>query len=237
MRPEYNLSNTLRTLTLRSVNATARDFHGFTKEMSFARLVLSSATVERMPTFTNDMLPPRYAVTHLIQHYLENIFIWYPFLNEMKLFGSLDAVYQDGGRYATPMDQWTIRLVLAIALVSLSSRQGDTDYQNGVRHAALALKRAEMVVQPGSVQGIQSILLLAQYAMLDPLHFDSWYLIGAAARAMVDLGLHQDPQTNTLASDKELNLRRRVYHSIYTLDRSGSPYKRPLLVFITLTAS
>ena len=191
--------------------------------MSFARLVLSSASLETMPACTNDVLPPRYAVTPLVQHYLENIFVLYPFLDEMKLFGSLDALYQDGGRYASPMDHWTVRLVLAIAFMSLSGRQGDTDYQSGVRYAALALKRAEMVVQPGSVQGIQSILLLAQYAMLDSVHFNSWYLIGAAARAMVDLGLHQDPQNDTLTRDKELNLRRRVYHSIYTLDRFETP--------------
>ena len=190
--------------------------------MSFARLVLSSATLGRMPILANDMLPPRYAATSLIQHYLENIFVLYPFLNEIKLFGSLDAVYQDGGRYATSMDQWTIRLVLAIACSSLSRQRDDAEYQNGVRHAALALERAEMVVQPGSVQGIQAILLLAQYAMLDPGHFNSWYLIGAAARAMVDLGLHQDPQMDLGINDKELNLRRRVYHSTYTLDRSES---------------
>ncbi len=195
--------------------------------MSFARLVLSSASVQKMPVFTLEMLPPRYANTPLIQHYLENMFVLYPFLDESKLFGSLDAVYQDGGRYASPMDHWTIRLILAIATVSLSRQQGDTKYQNGVRHAALALERADMVVQPGSVQGIQAILLLAQYAMLDPLHFNSWYLVGAAARAMVDLGLHQDPQTNTQARDKELDLRTRVYHSIYALDRSGSLYEDP----------
>ena len=180
-----------------------------------------------MPVFTNDMLPPRYAVTPLIQHYLENIFVLYPFLNESKIFGSLDAIYKDKGRDASPVDHWTIRLVLAIATASLSRQQGDTNYQTGVRHAALALERADMVVQPGSVQGIQAILLLAQYAMLDSLHFNSWYLIGAAARAMIDLGLHQDSQANTEARDEELKIRSRVYHSTYALDRSGSLYEAP----------
>ena len=187
--------------------------------MSFAQLVLSSAALEKLPKFAGDMLPPRYAATPIIQHYLENIYVLYPFLNEMKLFASLDAVYQDGGRYASPMDVWTVRLVLANAFASLSRRRGDTQYQNAVRHAAFAVERAETVVQPGSVRGIQAILLLAQYAMLDPLHFNSWYLIGAAARAMVDIGLHQDPHVAAQARNPEIHLRRRVYHSIYALDR------------------
>ncbi len=208
-----------------SVNATARDFHGFTNEMSFARLVLSSAIIERMPNCTHDTLPARSAATPLVQHYLENIFVLYPFLNEIKIFSSLDAVYQDGGRYATPMDDWIIRLVLANAFASLSRRRGDTQYRNAVRHAAFALKRAELVVQPGSMQGIQAILLLAQYAMLDPHHFNSWYLIGAAARAMVNLGLHQDSHINPLARGPDVSLRRRVYHSVYALDRLVSTWK------------
>lgn len=155
----------------------------------------------------------------------------------MHLFGSLNAVYQDGGRYATPMDDWTIRLVLANAFASLSRRRGDTQCQHAVRHAAFALKRADMVVQPGSVQGIQAILLLAQYAMMDPLHFNSWYLIGAAARAMVDLGLHQDHHTNAIARDPELNLRRRVYHSIYALDRWVSKWKNLFVSHLTNNTS
>lgn len=60
-----------------------------------------------------------------------------------------------------------IRLVLANVFASLFRRQGDTPYQHAVRHAAFELEQADMIVQSGSVQGIQAILLLAQHAMLD----------------------------------------------------------------------
>lgn len=201
------------------MNATARDFHGFTKQMSFARLVLSTSSVEEMPKFRANDFPQRYTITPLVQHYLENVYVLYPFLSETKLFASLDALYQDGGRYANSIDRWSLRLVIAIALASLSRRRGDAQYEEAVYHAAAALEGVETVLQPGSIVGIQAILLLVLYAMLDPHHFDSWYLIGVASRAMVDLGLHQDSTSPRQVPGPEADVRRRVYHSVYTLDR------------------
>jgi hypothetical protein len=63
------------------------------------------------------------------------------------------------------------------------------------------------------------MLLLVQYSMLDPAHFDSWTLIGAASRAMVDLGLNVDPSKSSNTPRWKLELRRRVYHCVYALDR------------------
>lgn len=55
--------------------------------------------------------------------------------------------------------------------------------------------------------------------MQDPHHLDSWYLVGAAARMMVDLGLHQDPPRSVKMKDAQLDLRRRIFHSVYSVDR------------------
>lgn len=187
--------------------------------MSFARLVLSTSACEEMPKYASNVLPQRYALVPLIQHYLDNFHVLYPFLSATKLWGSIDAISQQDGRYASAMDHWTTRFVLAIALASLSRRRGDTQYQDAVRHATAALDHIETVVHPGSSSGIQALLLLVLYAMLDPNHFSSWYLIGLASRAMVDIGLHQDPPRELRLKDTELELRRRLYLSVYALDR------------------
>lgn len=202
------------------MNATARDFYGFTKEISFAKLVLLTSSLQRMPKFKENALPPRYAITPLLQHYLDNIHVLYPFLSETKLFTSLDALYYDSGRHANATDHWTVRLVLAIALSSLSRQRGDVQYHDANCHAAAAFEWTEMVLQPGSIIGIQAILLLVLYAMLDPHHFNSWYLIGVASRAMVDLGIHQDSAEFFQVKDSETDSRRRIYLSVYALDRS-----------------
>ena len=173
-----------------------------------------------MPKVANDVLPRRYEITPLIKHYLDNIHVLYPFLSESKLFQSIDAVYHENGRHALPIDRWTIRLVLATAIASLSRKRGDTEYQEAVRHAVAALKEIETVVHPGSIVGIQSILQLVLYAILDPRHFNSWYLIGLASRVMVDLGLHQVPPEEARLKQCELDMRLRVYDCVYALDRS-----------------
>lgn len=180
-----------------------------------------------MPVFTTEALPPRYAITPLIQHYIDNIHVLYPFLSEVKLFVSLDALYQNAGHHADANDHWTVRLVLAVAFASLSRRKGDGQYQDAMIHATAALEWIELVLQPGSIVGIQAILLLVLYAMLDPHHFNSWYLIGVASRAMVDLGIHQDSAEILLVKDSEADMRRRIFRSIYSLDRLEFLRERP----------
>lgn len=189
--------------------------------MSFARLVLSTSATNTMPNFKANALLPQYEITSLVEHYVENIHVFYPFLSETKIFASLDALYLERENYASSVDRWTVRFVLAIALASQSRQKGDHQYQRAVHYASEALECAETVLQPGSIAGVQSILLLVLYAILDPYHFNSWYLIGVASRAMVDLGLHQDPTTPKHVSSAEADLRRRVFHSVYILDRFG----------------
>ena len=188
--------------------------------MSFARLVLSTSSENDMPQLVHHALPQRYEIIPLIELYLENIHVLYPFLSEAKLFQSIDAVYQENGRHALPIDRWTVRLVLATASASLSRKRRDTEYQDAVRHAVAALKEIETVVHPGSLIGIQSILQMVLYSMLDPCHFKSWYLIGIASRVMVDLGLHQAPPEELRLEHSELDMRSRVYDCVHALDRS-----------------
>ena len=218
---------------IRSVNATARDFHGFTRTMSFARLVLSISTLEEMPQYVSNPLPSRHNMIPLVQHFLNNFHVLYPFLSVTKLWGSIDAVSRQDNDFASAMDHWTSHLVLAISLASLSRRRGDTHYQDAVGHAAAALDHIEGVLHPGSISGIQALLLLVLYATLDSYHFNSWYLIGLASRAMVDIGLHQDPPRGLRMKDVELELRRRLYLSVYALDRCVIAARYPRLLSFT----
>lgn len=207
---------------LLAVNATARDFYGFTSEMSYARLILSASSKESLPTGMTKVLPPRYAATPLIQHYLNNIFILLPIFEEASFYASVDAVYHSDPEKASAFDHWTVRMVLALACLTISDRRGDTNYLDAVGHVNAALEHAENVLHPGFITSIQALVLLVEYAMMDPHHFDSWTLIGAASRAMVDLGIHQDPSKSASIPRVKLELRRRVYYCVYALDRSTS---------------
>ena len=203
-----------------SVNATASGYHGFTQEMSFARLLISTASEEEMPQPSANALPPRDLATVLVQECLQRIFSLYPVLSDTAIFGSLEAVYQHEGHYCAALDRWNVRMVLAIALLGRSQAKDDTQYQSAVRHASIALEQRESVIQPGSVEAVQSILLLVIYSILDPTHYNCWYLVGVASRIMVDIGLHQEPAEETRMKPPRLELRRRIFHCVYSLDRS-----------------
>lgn len=159
-----------------SVNATARDFHGFDREMSFAKSVLSTSSLESISNDLTFSLPQRYEISPLIQHYLDNVHVVYPVLSEARLFASIDAVYGQGGVYASPNDHWLTLMVLAVSCASLSHRRGELDYHEALKYAAAALKHAENVIQPGSILGIQAILLMVLLAMWEGALL---YLLGA----------------------------------------------------------
>lgn len=209
----------------RTVNATARDFYGFTSSMSYARMVLSACTKDSLPTGFVTPLPPRNEAMITIRHYFENFFVMYPFFEESSFYASIDAVYraeESKGFVASPFDEFSVRLVLAIAHAGRMQQRGDGNYMAAIGHVSAALAHAEHVLRPGSIASVQAMLLLHEYSMIDPHHFDSWGLIGAASRAMVDLGLHQDPPRSASISKAKLELRRRVFWCVYGFDRSTS---------------
>ena len=192
--------------------------------MSYARLILSACSKDPMPEMTVP-LPARHLVTVTIKNYVDNVFSLLPFFDETSLYYSVDAVYKaetDSNAVVADYDHWCVRMILAMSHASMSQQRGDQHYMEGCGHASVALKYAETVLRPGVISSVQALLFLAEYAMSDPHHFDSWSLIGAASRAMVDLGLHHDPQKGTVVSKAKLELRRRVYWCVYMLDRSTS---------------
>ena len=205
-----------------SVNATSRDFHGFTATMSFARLLLAVSKTADLAQADTQGLPARYSITPLLQDYLDNIFVLMPFFSETELMASVSAVYTDAGRHAKPTDHWMVRMVLAVVVARRSREKTDADYCLAQEHVCAALAYAEDVLHPGSITGIQAILLLVQYSMLDPDVFSCWHLIGFASRVMVDLGLHNEPAAEVRITKRESEMRRRVFYCVYSLDRNIS---------------
>ena len=220
-REAFDVNELVSDFGFLTVNATSRDFHGFTSEMSFAKLLLAVAVKKDLSTTVPSKLPPRYAINQSLERYLQRIFVLLPFFSETDFVSSVSRVYQTSSSNVpvTPLDFWTIRLVLAISDASMCQRQGDQYDQQALQHIAAALELADHVIHPGSMAGVQALLFLVEYALLDPAHFDCWYLVGMASRLVVDLGLHCEPAAETKINKQELNMRRRIFHSTYALDR------------------
>lgn len=138
----------------------------------------------------------------------------------------MDAVYYSAARFASSFDHWVVRMVLAIAMASQSQSCDSEQRKHAMAHVCAAIQHAEEVLHPGSVAGIQCILLLVQYSMFDPEHFKTWHLIGMAVRVAVDLGVHQEQASDAHQGRIAVDLRRRNFHSVYSLDRSVIPISR-----------
>jgi len=197
--------------------------------MSFSNLLLSVAVVDSLPNISSPPLLPRHEATPLLQFYFDNIYTQLPFFVERSFWTSIDSIYEPGGRFAKPFDHFLVRMVLAIASATMSYQSDDKSQQRSLALVVGALEYAEDVLQPGSIVGIQAILLLAQYSLANPMHFRSWYLVGMAVRLIVDLGLHQDPPEEVILNRDRLDLCRRVFHCTYCLDRY-------VLVFLLLSS-
>lgn len=187
--------------------------------MSYARLIMAAAAREPMPSRIARGLPERSEAQTLVRYYFDNIFLFLPFFEETSFYASLDAVYRPVGHVGTNVDHWLVLMVLSISCISRSEQHNDKSYLDGIAYAASALRFQESVLRPGSVSSIQAMMFLIEYSLYDPVHFDIWTLIGAVSRAMVDLGMHQDPSKSSSMSKAKLEIRQRVYHCIYVIDR------------------
>lgn len=184
---------------------------------------MSVSLVESLPAPSSHSLLPRYEATPLLQYYFEHFFVQLPSFFETNFWTSVEAVYQSEGRFAKPFDHWILRMVLAVTSASLSQHRGDKNHARALSLVSGALQYAEDVLRPGSITGIQAIILLAQYSIVDPMHFRTWYLVGMGVRVMVDLGLHQDPPPEVVSDSNRQEIRRRIFYSIYSLDRFVYP--------------
>jgi hypothetical protein len=188
--------------------------------MTFARLVLAATNNDAVPkTSASFQLPPRTSAMALIQYYIDNVFALFPVFSETALLNALDAVYQVNGRPVTDFEHWLLYMVLAIGSTAQSRSNRDTFYLEGLTWVGHALRYADRVLIPGYVSQIQAMALLVQYSMLDPAHFDSWHLIGFTCRAIIDLGFHQDPPKEQQTDKKNMEMRRKLFYSVYSLDR------------------
>lgn len=200
------------------MNATTRDFEPTVSNMTFARLVLAAATEHSLPEPRSTDLPPRQTAQSIVHYYMVNIYALFPLFSETVLLTALDDMYQPE-RHVSSANKWLVYMVLAVGSMAQSRSNQDDHYQSGVDFVSQALQLADRALQPGYVTQIQSLAMLTQYAILDPVHFDSWHLIGITCRAVVDLGFHQDPANPSLVDRVALDMRRKTFYCVYTLDR------------------
>lgn len=90
------------------------------------------------------------------------------------------------------------------------------------RYHNTALKTLNEVGLPSNAEGVQALLLIAQYYYHHPTVWAVWKTVGSALHMAVELGLHQEPPVNEKPDALTLDTLRRTFWVAYAMDRSIS---------------
>ncbi|KAL4901699.1 fungal-specific transcription factor domain-containing protein [Aspergillus multicolor] len=187
-------------------------------------------------------LPEESIARALHDAYFEHDHLSYPFLHRATTLATLDTAYRDRPAFDRDVFScYSFNLVLAIARASVYKfdRESLPDAETYHRRAAGYLNQ---VLQRGSTQALQAILLLCQYRMVNSTQDTStsmWHLVGIAARMCLELGLHREQvyqvpnSTGNVATSTVIQseIRRWCFWSVIATDRVVSiTLGRPLAI-------
>lgn len=84
-----------------------------------------------------------------------------------------------------------------------------------------ALQHVSAAREARSMNNIEAMTLLVLYHLRSSSSHGMWYMIGLAMRTCIDLDLHREPAVGAF-DQHEVQLRRRLFWSVYSLDRVTS---------------
>ncbi|KAI5306876.1 Fungal specific transcription factor [Ascosphaera pollenicola] len=165
-------------------------------------------------------LPDRELGDYLAELYFEHENPQLPILHRVDFVDTLDRVYSSDEASLSPKDLYTVFIVLAIGSGVNFGTQNDSrssdDESSPLKRRTLqsvpaqpeeyhasAIVYLEKLLHAsssgdalnGNLDELQAILLLAGFAVLRPVPPGLWYIVGAAMRLAIDLGLHYEDGT------------------------------------------
>lgn len=97
---------------------------------------------------------------------------------------------------------------------SITSKSAETYYEETVGLLSQILPIKDLVT-------LQIVLLILQFSLANPRKPVAWHLLGYALRLSASLGLHQsDGFDDDLLVPTEVNIRRRLFWTLYRIDRA-----------------
>ena len=176
-------------------------------------------------------------VNRLVSRYISYMNGALPVINETRLVEIADRVYtedlatrtsgQPYVRSRKPKDRFTVLMVIAIALASLSRSHHFSSELKRVGHNFWSeAQRLLPDFKTADLEKMRATLLQLQYAFLIPKAGSVWELSGAAMRLVTELNLHFDREADSITHQRfdaeTMDTRRRLFWTAYCFDRSLS---------------
>lgn len=166
----------------------------------------------------------------LSSKYFASFHLMYPFLHEPSHMQRMNKMYTDGEARTDPAVAFHVYMVLAIAASDLSRRFRIRLPAEGYYTAATHYFKDACA--EGSLEGLQSLLLLMVYALYNPsCGVNVWSLNYQCLGALIDLGLQRDVRASSAfpISFLEQEMRTRIFWVVYSFDRTlGTMMGRPI---------
>ncbi|CAG8137466.1 unnamed protein product [Penicillium olsonii] len=178
-------------------------------------------TPAQLPTRKEDAM-------ELTSKFFMSVHLMYPFLHEPSHLTRLERMYSSTNH--DPVDAFHVYMVLAISASDLARRFRLPLPAEGYYTAAAA--HFELACAEGSLQGLQSLLLLMVYGLHNPsCDINVWSVNYQCLSALIDLGLQRDVRTSPAfpISYLEQEMRTRIFWVVYSFDRTlGTMMGRPI---------
>ncbi|KAF2095124.1 hypothetical protein NA57DRAFT_68117 [Rhizodiscina lignyota] len=175
------------------------------------------------PTTTPLSSIPVHVADFLFDNYVTRVVPQHPIFYLPDLIRMQNTVFH-GTEFAgqpkpsiNPYEVFTLSLIMAISL----STAARTKQARANSIASGLFKNAmEQVpnVASNDLQGLQALLLLMQYAFLNPSVANLWLLTGFTSQACIDLGLHQELPYHRSVSTLERDMRRRIFWCAWEME-------------------
>ncbi|RAH77164.1 hypothetical protein BO86DRAFT_347951 [Aspergillus japonicus CBS 114.51] len=150
----------------------------------------------------------------LVEAFLHHVYRAYPFLDKERILRAAVDVPND----SPEDDAMILYMVMAIGHTSLE-RSGKAP---SAETAGFTIAYAEILqrcTMEESIYSVQILILLALYSLFDPQGPSTWTIVGIITRQAVSLGLTRPGLLEDGLTPQTVQLRRRLFWSIFVLDR------------------
>ncbi|KAL2855961.1 fungal-specific transcription factor domain-containing protein [Aspergillus pseudoustus] len=162
-------------------------------------------------------VPPRMKVpepTVLVDAFFHHVYRAYPFIEEERVRQAAAASTAPDCR---DTDSTILYMVMAIGYTSLErSGKAPVGIESGFEIPYADIMQRCIMAE--SIDSIQILVLLALYSLFDPAGPSTWSIVGIITRQALAQGLTR-PTIEESLSPKAVELRRRLFWSIFGLDR------------------
>ncbi|KAF2165246.1 hypothetical protein M409DRAFT_67492 [Zasmidium cellare ATCC 36951] len=175
---------------------------------------------------------PVHVAEFLLRTYLVRIIPQYPIFHKTQVEEAFTAIFDRQNGDVAPQQRhvYVVSLVLAISLSTAVRMK-----QKRAHALATGLFRNAMLRAPAvltnDLEGLQCLLLLIQYAFLDPTIANLWLLTGLSSEASLDMCLHKELPVQAELDVLQRDIRRRIFWCAWEMEVAVSAaFHRPLRI-------